>query len=197
VSRRAATARYSALVMPLRRLLLRAVAAVAVGAGVGAAALLGTSSPTPAASRAECYTRLRLLRHAVAAFTAQHGHLPGRDAMPDGGQAAGQLADQLTQPRDARGRPSARGPFPGLLDAIPFNPFTGSRELAIVPEGADPIAFAAASRAGWAYVAAPARDALGPLPAGLVLPCGAAPEPGGRPPAQDLGFEIEDYLRWR
>jgi|WetSurMetagenome_2_1015567.scaffolds.fasta_scaffold50257_3 hypothetical protein len=183
--------------MPLREVLRRALAAVAVGAGVGAAALLGTSSPTPAASRAECYTRLRLLRHAVSTFTAQHGHPPGGDAMPDAGQAARLLADQLTQPRDARGRPSARGPFPGLLDAVPFNPFTDSRELAIVPDGADPVAFAAASRAGWAYLAAPAHDPLGPLPAGLVLPCGTAPEPGGRPPAQDLGFEIEDYQRWR
>jgi hypothetical protein len=137
---------------------------------------------------------LRLLRHAIALFEAQHGRLPGVDGRAPTSQ---QFAAQLTQPRDEWGTPNQQGPFPGIIDTIPINPFTRSRALVIVPDGIDPVAFAAASRAGWAYLARPGRDARGPLPSGVVLPCGKSDADPSSPPVQDLAFEIEDFQRWR
>ncbi len=171
----------------------RIAIAVAVGGLVGALTMLGGSAPTPAASRGDCFTGLRLLRHAIASFEAQHGRLPGADGPAPTSQ---QLVSQLTQPRDVRGTPSQQGPFPGIIDSIPLNPFTGSREIAVVPEGTDATAFAAASRAGWAYLVLPGKDADGPLPAGLVLPCGHDPV-AGHATVQNLAFEVEDFQRWR
>jgi hypothetical protein len=178
----------------------RFVTAAAAGLAVWAAASAGHGRAGAAALHGSCFSGLRLLRHAVAAFDAQHGTLPGR---PPGGTVPADpelIARQLTLPRDAAGAPAAAGPFAGLLEAIPTNPYTGSAALAVVPAGADAGAFAATSRCGWAYLADPGRDAAGPLPAGLLLPCG---DNGGRPPdrglasVQDIAFEIEDFERWR
>jgi hypothetical protein len=69
-----------------------------------------------------------------------------------------------------------------------------------VPAGADAVAFAAGSRCGWAFLTAPGADGAGPLPAGVLLPCGTTgPSGPGRrvTSVQDIGFEIEDYERWR
>ncbi len=183
---------------------LRVVAPVAVGGVVAALSLGGTAKPTPSAARGECYSGLRLLRHAIASYEAQHGHLPDLDLSrgqtpdhaPEG--SAELLVLELTQPRDAAGRPDrSRGPFPGLIGSVPVNPFTGSNALTIVPPGVDAVAFAAASPAGWAYLARPGRDAGGLLPPGLLLPCGDARRVGKSAPVQDLTFEIEDFERWR
>jgi hypothetical protein len=152
-----------------------------------------------AAPHASCFSALRLLRHAVATFETQHGALPG--AAVDGAPASAEwLTRQLTLPRDLRGTPSPTGPLGGLLDAIPANPFTGHSSLAVVPPGADAIAFAAATPCGWAYLAEPGRDASGPLPAGLLLPCGTSGPAGigrGISSVQEIAFEIEDFERWR
>jgi hypothetical protein len=178
----------------------RSLAAAAVGIAVWAAASAGQGRAGAAAQHGACFSALRLLRHAVAAYEAQHGSLPGH---PRGGTVPADpelITRQLTLPRDAAGMPAAAGPFAGLLEAIPVNPYTGSASLAVVPAGADAGAFAAASRCGWAYLGDPGRDAAGPLPAGLLLPCG---DNGGHPPdrglasVQDIAFEIEDFERWR
>jgi hypothetical protein len=65
------------------------------------------------------------------------------------------------------------------------------------------VAFAASSNGGWAYLSEDGNDSHGPLPAGLVLPCGDARAsgqpgvPGGTMSVQDIGFEIEDSRLWR
>jgi hypothetical protein len=175
----------------------RVLIAAAVGAAVWFAAGAGIGG-NGVAPHASCFSALRLLRHAVATFEAQHGALPG--AVGGAPATAEQLTGQLTLPRDLRGSPSPSGPLAGLLDGIPENPFTGDSSLVIVPPGADAIAFAAATPCGWAYLAEPGRDASGPLPAGLVLPCGASGPTGpgrGIASVQEIAFEIEDFERWR
>lgn len=171
--------------------------ALAVGAAVAGVSSLGVGRTAPTATRAECFASLRLLRHAIATYTAQYGHLPGSTPPgepPDDARASTLLVRELVQPRDAEGMPSQGGPFPGLIDAIPANPFTRSRDVVVVPDGVDPAVFAAASHAGWAYLTRAGRDAAGPLPAGLLLPCGSAGTGGS---VQDLAFEVEDFARWR
>jgi hypothetical protein len=189
--------------MALARRLARVLVPFAVGGIVAALSLVGTARTTPLAARGQCYSGLRLLRHAIASYEAQHGHLPDLDVPRGSGPGPGStgpaelLVLELTQPRDPAGRPHLQGPLPGLINAIPANPFTGSSLVVVVPEGADPVAFAAASRAGWAYLPLPDRDAVGPLPAGLMLPCGGDTKAGTGTPVQDLAFEIEDFERWR
>jgi hypothetical protein len=189
----------------VRRLALRLVVALVVGGSVGFLAQLGITEPGANSSHGACFSALRLLRHAIATFEAQHGCIPGRECAGTAlaavtPAAASLLTRQLTQPRDSRGLPDPAGPFCGLLDAIPVNPFTGLDTVVIVPEGADALAFAAATNAGWAFLAVPGFDSMGPLPAGLVLPCGRlAPSSldRGLASVQDIAFEIEDYRRWR
>jgi hypothetical protein len=181
------------------------VAAILVGGAIGFLSQLGVADPGASGSHGACFSALRLLRHAVASFEAQHGCLPGRESAGSelasaAPATAALLVRQLTQPRDSRGLPDPAGPFYGLLDAVPVNPYTGSAAVVIVPADADAIAFAAAAAAGWAFLAGPGFDSTGPLPAGLVLPCGhAAASSLDRSLAsvQDIAFEIEDYQRWR
>jgi hypothetical protein len=183
-----------------RIVLSRLPVAAAVGLAVWAAASAGSGRAGPAALHGACFSALRTLRHAVAAYEAQHGALPGRAPGAEGPADPVLLARQLTLPRDAAGMPAVSGPFPGLLDAIPANPYSGSAALAVVPAGVDAGAWAASARCGWAYLADPGRDRAGPLPAGLLLPCG---DNGGVPPdrglasVQEIAFEIEDFERWR
>jgi len=171
--------------------LARAVAALAVGGCVGVLAQLGAPPRGGDAAHASCFAALRLVRHAVAAYAARHGRLPGPDPAL--------VARHLTAPRSLRGDPDPAGPLPGLLDKVPVNPFTGSAEIVVVEENVDAVAFAATAGAGWAYLPRPGRDAAGPLPAGTVLPCGVAAGGAGRAVAsvQEIGFEIEDFQRWR
>ena len=173
-------------------LLVRTAAALVVGCVVGALAQLGGGHTGAEAAHGACFSALRLLRHAVATFAARHGHLPGEDAAL--------IERQLTMPRTLSGVPDPAGPLPGLLDAIPTNPFTGSAAIVVVPEGVDAVAFAAAAKAGWAFLAGPGHDRAGPLPVGMVLPCGSSPAgAAGRGVAsvQEIAFEIEDFQRWR
>jgi hypothetical protein len=189
--------------------LLRLLAAVAIGCAVA----LTTATPAPStftAKWAECFNSLRLMRFAVHAFSEQEGMIPGHVRAADGSVTAVPAAvraeavrRQLCEPRDDHGRPSWAGPWRGLLQQIPLNPFTASREIVIVPAGVDAVAFAASSNGGWAYLSEDGNDSHGPLPAGLVLPCGDARAsgqpgvPGGTMSVQDIGFEIEDYRLWR
>ena len=171
---------------------MRVAAALAVGCAVGLLAQLGGGRPGTDAAHGACFSALRLLRHAVATFSSLHGRLPGEDA--------GQLERQLTMPRDQRGTPDPAGPFPGLLDAIPVNPYTGSAALVVVPEGANAVAFAASATAGWAFLARSGHDEAGPLPAGMVIPCGSSTRDAagrGLTSVQEIAFEIEDFQRWR
>lgn len=184
--------------MNAKLLAARVSIAVAVGAAVWLAAGAGGGGGGTA-PHASCFSALRLLRHAVATFETQHGALPG-GAVGGAPATAERLTRQLTLPRDLHGTPSPSGPLAGLLDALPVNPFTGDSSLVIVPPGADAIAFAAATPCGWAYLAEPGRDASGPLPAGLLLPCGASGPTGpgrGISSVQEIAFEIEDFERWR
>lgn len=191
--------------MSFRRALLRLIAALLVGGAVGFLAQLGVADPGASNAHGACFSALRLLRHAVATFEAQHGFLPGREGAaaetaPASSAAASLLVRQLTQPRNSRGLPDEVGPFSGLLDAVPVNPFTGSDAVAIVPAGVDAVDFAAAAAAGWAFLAVPGFDGRGTLPAGLMLPCGRAAPTSldrGLASVQDVAFEIEDYRRWR
>jgi len=183
----------------------RLALSIAVGATVAGLALLGHDR-TAAGAHGACFSALRLLRHAIATFEAQHGFLPGRlsgDAAPEGltdEQAAALATLQLTRPRSAAGFPSRSGPWPGLLDAIPVNPFTGSAALIVVPASADALGLAAVTDAGWAYLLRDGHDSAGALPAGLVVPCGTTPDgplAAGVPTVQQIAFEIEDFERWR
>ena len=191
--------------MSFRLIALRLTAAFVVGGAVAVLSQLGAAGPAASGSHGACFSALRLLRHAVAAFEAQHGFLPGREragdtSVPAVPAAASLLVRQLTQPRNSRGLPDQAGPLSGLLDSVPVNPFTGSNTVVIVPDGADAVAFAAAAGAGWAFLAAPGFDHTGPLPAGLLLPCGRTASSSldrGLASVQDIAFEIEDYRRWR
>lgn len=192
--------------MSARTVICRLAASSAIGLLVGVLAATGPRRPAPSASRGACFSSLRLLRHAIAAFEGLHGSLPGgtvtagaRDHR-SGDPTPALLARQLTEPRDRHGAPDPRGPYPGLLSEVPVNPYTGSSALVVPPDGADAVAFAAASPAGWAYLARPGHDAWGALPAGLVLPCGrdgTASPPAQVPSVQQIAFEIEDFRRWR
>ena len=91
------------------------------------------------------------------------------------------------------------GPWRGLLSELPPNPYTLSRRLVVAPADVDVLAFAAASDAGWAYLPVAGHDSAGPLPAGLILPCGRdrAAENNGGFAVQKIAFEIEDFEPWR
>ena len=191
--------------MSIRSIGLRLVAAIIVGGTVAFLSQLGGASSGAPGSHGACFSALRLLRHAVATFEAQHGYLPGRPGVDTAllqvpPAAAPLLVQQLTQPRDRIGLPEPAGPFSGLLDSVPVNPFTSSDTVVVVPAGTDAVAFAAAATGGWAFLADPGFDSVGTLPAGLFLPCGrAAPSSldRGLASVQDIAFEIEDYRRWR
>ena len=189
----------------MRTAALRLLLSAVVGAVVALVIAADRGDGAAAGAHGACFSALRLLRHAVAAYEAQHGRLPGHPdavgpASPSPTEVAGLVAAQLTQPRDARGNPDPSGPLAGLLDAVPVNPYTGESAIVVVPAGSDPVAFAAAASAGWAYLVRAAADARGPLPPGLLLPCGTAPAAAlerGLASVQEIAFEIEDYRRWR
>ncbi|MFH1176507.1 MAG: hypothetical protein V1750_03795 [Acidobacteriota bacterium] len=184
---------------------IKVLAALAVGAAVGWLSGLG-GEPGPLSRHGNCFRSLRMLRFAVSAFAAQHGRLPGTS--DSSGSAITELpaaeleqlvTRQLTEPRDASGWPSLQGPWRGLLSELPANPYTMSRRLVVAPAGEDALAFAAASAAGWAYLPMAGQDHSGPLPAGLILPCGRDRAAGGDGgfAVQKIAFEIEDFERWR
>lgn len=186
--------------------LLRVLLAALIGGAAGGLAGIN-STPKAATTRGACFKAVRLLRFAVSAFETEHGVLPGFRRQGDGTVATADaegLAElvrrQLTEPREESGAPDWHGTARALLDEIPLNPYTGSRELVIVPQGADAEAFASDQTAGWAYLPSGGADARGSLPPGLILPCGKLPEGRAADRAtavQEIGFEIEDYQRWR
>jgi hypothetical protein len=177
--------------------------AAVIGLGVTGLASTNTADSTRSRQR-KCYVALRVIRGAVAVFEAEHGFLPGwfrpvdgpPQPLPDLGRASGILG-QLGSPTASSGLPSPQGAHAAILTPLPSNPFTGSPDLVVVPRGEDPVAFAFASAAGWAYLADDGADGRGPLPRGLVLPCGREGGPGSGAGVQDIGFEIEDFRPWR
>ncbi len=188
----------------------RAIRRLATGAVVAAAvAALASRGGEPGAEalRVECFNRLRLVRHAVAAYERDHGVLPGIAPEGDTGapegraRVAGLVRRQLCEPRDPTGSPSWQGTLEALLPALPTNPLTSSGELVILPSGADALVFAANCAAGWVYLVRDGIDEEGFLPAGVVLPCGGV---AGGVPGDDrsaavrrVSLEVEDFRRWR
>ena len=192
--------------MSVKRAVRRLTTATLVAAGVAAVAML-PGTPGAESRRADCFNRLRLVRHAVAAYERDHSLLPGAAPAadlggPEEGSRVGALVHrQLCEPRDRTGRPWVRGALPPLLPELPANPLTSSRELVILPAGADALAFAADCTAGWVYLARDGVDAEGFLPAGVVLPCGGRVAGRANEEERELALrvalEVEDFRRWR
>ncbi len=148
------------------------------------------------------------MRAAVFTFEADHGFLPGTARDPSSIRAPSEenlnpsaqlVTAQLCGPVDDLGQPVTQNGWPGPLASLPLNPFTGSSSVVIVPPNTDPVSFAATvSDRGWAYATTTTQDANGPLPPGLVLPCGSGvrhlPADMG---VQDIGFATGDLYRWR